>query len=198
MSDPAERSLGLLTLPNAITLARLLLLPVFVWMLFSQDNRAGAALLLGVLGMTDWVDGWVARKFNQVSAFGSVFDPFVDRSLFVVGTAAAFVDQGVPRWFCVLIFAREIFVGLLMAGGTALGMKRFAVSVWGKRYTFLLMTAVPLILLGSSDHQTADMARFAGWVLGVPGIVMSYVVALRYVPIVRQNLRSGRAERELP
>ena len=189
---------GVITVPNAITGIRLLLLPVFVVMLLRDDQRAGAALLLGVLGMTDWVDGWIARKFNQTSSFGMVFDPFVDRALFVVGTGSVLIDGGVPFWFCAMILVREIFVGVMMIIGTSMGMKRFAVSVWGKRYTFLLMTSVPLVLLGSSTHFTADAAEVTGWVLGVPGIVMSYVVAIRYIPIVLLNVRVGRAERGLP
>ena len=189
---------GIATFPNLITMVRLLVLPVFVVMLLVNEQRAGAALLLGVLGMTDWVDGWVARTFSQTSQFGMVFDPFVDRTLFVVGTGAVLMDGGVPLWFCVAILFREMFVGLMMLVGTMFGMKRFAVSIWGKRYTFLLMTAVPLLLLGSSSHITADAAWVGGWVLGIPGLIMSYVVGVLYIPVVLQNVRAGRAERALP
>ncbi len=186
------------TLPNLITLIRLLTLPVFVTMLLVNEQRAGAALLLGVLGMTDWVDGWIARRFNQTSQFGMVFDPFVDRALFVVGTGSVLIDGGVPLWFCVCILVREVFVGLMMTIGTLVGMKRFPVSIWGKRYTFLLMTAVPLLLLGTSTHVTADAAWLGGWFLGIPGLVMSYVVGVVYIPVVLRNVRLGRAERALP
>ena len=186
------------TLPNLITLIRLLTLPVFVTMLLVNEQRAGAALLLGVLGMTDWVDGWIARRFNQTSQFGMVFDPFVDRALFVVGTGSVLIDGGVPLWFCVCILVREVFVGLMMAIGTLVGMKRFPVSIWGKRYTFLLMTAVPLLLLGTSTHVMADAAWLGGWFLGIPGLVMSYVVGVLYIPEVLRNVRLGRAERALP
>ena len=186
------------TLPNLITLIRLLTLPVFVTMLLVNEQRAGAALLLGVLGMTDWVDGWIARRFNQTSQFGMVFDPFVDRALFVVGTGSVLIDGGVPLWFCVCILVREVFVGLMMTIGTLVGMKRFPVSIWGKRYTFLLMTAVPLLLLGTSTHVTADAAWLGGWFLGIPGLIMSYVVGVLYIPVVLRNVRLGRAERALP
>lgn len=189
---------GIVTLPNLITMVRLLVLPVFVVMLLVNEQRAGAALLLGVLGMTDWVDGWVARTFNQTSQFGMVFDPFVDRALFVVGTGAVLLDGGVPLWFCASILFREVFVGLMMLIGAMFGMKRFAVSIWGKRYTFLLMTSVPLLLLGASSHITADAAWVGGWVLGIPGLIMSYIVGLLYIPVVLQNVRAGRAERALP
>ena len=189
---------GIATLPNLITMVRLLMLPVFVVMLLVNEQRAGAALLLGMLGMTDWVDGWVARTFNQTSQFGMVFDPFVDRALFVVGTGSVLLDGGVPLWFCASILFREVFVGLMMLVGTMFGMKRFAVSIWGKRYTFLLMTSVPLLLLGASSHITADAAWVGGWVLGIPGLIMSYIVGVLYIPVVLQNVRAGRAERALP
>ena len=189
---------GIATLPNLITMVRLLVLPVFVVMLLVNEQRAGAALLLGLLGMTDWVDGWVARTFNQTSQFGMVFDPFVDRALFVVGTGSVLLDGGVPLWFCASILFREVFVGLMMLVGTLFGMKRFAVSIWGKRYTFLLMTSVPLLLLGASSHITADAAWVGGWVLGIPGLIMSYIVGVLYIPVVLQNVRAGRAERALP
>ncbi len=198
MDDVEKGPKGIATLPNLITMVRLLMLPVFVVMLLVNEQRAGAALLLGVLGMTDWVDGWVARTFNQTSQFGIVFDPFVDRALFVVGTGSVLMDGGVPVWFCVSILFREVFVGLMMLAGTMFGMKRFAVSIWGKRYTFLLMTSVPLLLLGASTHVTADAARVGGWLLGIPGLIMSYIVGVLYIPVVLQNVRAGRAERALP
>jgi len=198
VDDVEKGPKGIATLPNLITMVRLLMLPVFVVMLLVNEQRAGAALLLGVLGMTDWVDGWVARTFNQTSQFGIVFDPFVDRALFVVGTGSVLMDGGVPVWFCVSILFREVFVGLMMLAGTMFGMKRFAVSIWGKRYTFLLMTSVPLLLLGASTHVTADAARVGGWLLGIPGLIMSYIVGVLYIPVVLQNVRAGRAERALP
>jgi phosphatidylglycerophosphate synthase len=77
-----------LTLPNAFTLLRLCCIPLFLYLLFGRDNRAGAAWLLGALGATDWVDGWLARRFHQTSEFGKAFDPATDRLLFIVGIAA--------------------------------------------------------------------------------------------------------------
>lgn len=186
-----------MTVPNAFTLARLLLLPVFLWMLLVDDNRAGSALLLGVLGMTDWVDGWLARALHQRSDFGAIFDPVVDRLLFIVSAVGVWIDGGVSHWFLVAMLAREVVVGLAMTTATLFGMERFAVSTLGKRYTFLLMTSVPLLLLGSSSHPTADAANLAGWVLGIPGLLLSYVTAVAYVPQIRVHLQRGRAKRAL-
>ena len=187
----------ILTVPNAITLIRLLLLPVFLWLLLVEESRAGAALLLGVLGATDWIDGWLARVLHQQSDFGAIFDPVVDRLLFIVGAVGVWLDGGVPHWFLAALLLREIVVGVTMLIATMLGMERFAVSKLGKRYTFLLMTSVPLLLLGASDHAMALMGTRLGWVVGIPGLILSYVTAVGYVPQIRHHLRRGRANRRL-
>ena len=188
---------GMLSVPNFITLARLCVLPLFLYLLFTKDQRAGAALLLGVLSMTDWVDGWFARKFNQVSPFGAVFDPTVDRVLFVVSSISVLIDGAVPRWFCIAILVRELVVGAMMVGATLMGMERFPVSNNGKWYTFLLMMAVPFLLLAESSHITADFGLVVGWLCAVPGLALSYYTAVMYVPLVRTNLRKGRAAKGL-
>lgn len=184
-----------LTAPNLITLLRLLCLPIFLWLLFSVEDKAGAAWLLGALGSTDWVDGWVARKFGQQSSFGAVFDPTVDRGLFIVAVLAIVIDQSMPLWFAVAVLIREISVAAAMVIATAFGMQRFSVSIWGKRYTFLLMFAVPLMLLAADDGRGADLVSLGAWAFAIPGIILSYSTALAYIPEIRRNLRLGREAR---
>jgi cardiolipin synthase len=191
-TEKSKLTSGMLSIPNAITLARMCLLPVFLYVLFGRDNRAGAAWLLGAVSYTDWIDGWVARKLHQTSVFGSVFDPTVDRLLFIVATLGVMIDGGVPIWLCVAILVREVAVGGAMLIATVFGMKRFAVSYWGKWYTLFLMTSVPLLLLGSSTSSLAHGASVLGWVLAVPGLALSYYTAVMYVPVIRANLRAGR------
>lgn len=184
----------LATWPNAVTLARLLCLPLFLWLLFTRNDREAAAYLLAVLGTTDWIDGWLARRLNQRSEFGAVFDPAVDRLLFIVGVGSIVLDGAVPAWFGWAVVAREVFVGAMMLIGTALGMPRFAVNQWGKNYTFALMIAFPLLLLGVSDASWALGARNAGWAIGVPGLVICYVTALIYIPQVANGVRNARSQ----
>lgn len=184
---------GILTWPNVVTLCRLACLPLFLWLLFSQDDRHAAAWLLGFLGATDWVDGWLARRLDQRSDFGAVFDPAVDRLLFIVGVGSIVIDGSVPMWFGLGVVLREVFVGALMLVGTALGMQRFAVNQWGKNYTFALMFAFPLLLLGASDAGWALGARNAGWAIGVPGFIICYVTAVAYVPKVVGEVRRARS-----
>ena len=185
-----------LTIPNLITLVRLLCLPIFLWLLFNVEDKSAAAWLLGGLGATDWVDGWVARRLKQQSDFGAIFDPTVDRGLFIVAVLAIVIDSSMPIWLAVAILVREITVALAMATATVFGMKRFAVSIWGKRYTFLLMFAVPLMLLSADKGRGSDMVLILSWVFAVPALTMSYLTAFGYIPKIRENLRVGRQTRQ--
>jgi cardiolipin synthase len=184
-----------ITAPNLITLIRLFCLPLFLWLLFEVDDKGGAAWLLGALGATDWVDGWVARRFNQQSSFGAVFDPTVDRGMFIVAVFAIVIDQSMPLWFAIAVLAREISVAVVMVTATAFGMQRFSVSIWGKRYTFLLMFAVPLMLLAADDGRGANLVMILAWLFAIPGIFLSYTTAFAYIPEIRRNLHAGRQSR---
>jgi cardiolipin synthase len=185
-----------LTAPNAFTLLRLCCIPVFLWLLFGHHNRAGAAWLLGGIGATDWVDGWLARRFNQVSEFGKKFDPTADRLLFIVGVAGIIIDGAAPLWFCWLVVVREVLVGGSIAIATlAFGMERFDVTWWGKTATFLLMFALPGFMLGHSTITGHAGFEVASWVIGLPGLVLSYYTGIAYIPTIRASLRAGRSAR---
>ena len=182
------------TLPNLFTLVRLLCLPVFLWLLFSQENRAGAAWLLAGLGSTDWVDGYIARRFDQTSEFGKIFDPTVDRLFFFVAVIAIIIDGTIPIWFAVAVLVREVIVGGVIAFSTLfLKMQRFAVTWLGKCATFLLMGAVPSFLIGSTDVWEAPFFAVLAWAFGIPGLILSYWTGIAYIPMIRAGLAAGRA-----
>lgn len=182
-----------LTAPNVFTLARLCCIPLFLWLLFGRDNLAGAAFLLGGLGATDWVDGWLARRYNQVSEFGKIFDPTADRLLFIVAIAGIIIQGIEPLWFMWLVVVREVVFGGVVALATLLfGMKRFDVTWWGKTATFLLMFALPGFMLGASDFPGHALFLIAAWLMGIPGLALSYYTAIAYVPTIRDSIRAGR------
>jgi cardiolipin synthase len=185
-----------LTVPNVITVVRLGCIPIFLWLLFVQENRLAAGILLGVLGATDWVDGYIARHFDQVSELGKVLDPTADRLLFIVCVGAIIIDGSAPIVFSVLVVAREVLVGGALLVLTAFGMKRFDVSWWGKAGTFGLMVAFPIFLFGAAgDGAFNDFCWVLGWLIGVPALVLSYYAAVTYVPVMRRALAEGRAAR---
>jgi cardiolipin synthase len=190
---------GMWTVPNLLTLIRFCCLPAFLYLLFGQDNRAGAAWLLTALGLTDWVDGFVARRFDQVSEFGKVFDPTVDRLFFFVSAIAIIIDGSIPIWFAVAVLFRELAVGATMVVATFLfDMERFDVTWWGKTATFLLMGAVPSFLISHGDVWESDFFGVLAWILGIPGLVLSYWTAIAYIPQVRDGIAAGRAHRTDP
>ena len=186
---------GLWTIPNLISIARLVCLPVFVYLLFGHDNRAAAAWLLAALGITDWCDGYIARHFNQVSEIGKILDPVADRLLFFVGITAILVDGSIPLAIGIAILAREVLVGGTTVVLGMLGARRIDVTWFGKAGTFANMMAVPSYL---GSHSTLSYARQLGWLawtMVIPGLVLSYIAAMLYVPLARRALREGRADR---
>ena len=122
---------GLWTVPNAITMVRLGCIPWFLWLLFEEGNRTDAALLLGALGATDWVDGWIARRFDQVSEVGKLLDPTADRLLLVAALVSMMVDDSIPTWFAVAVLVREVLVGVAALVLLGLGARRIDVTWWG-------------------------------------------------------------------
>ncbi len=185
-----------LTVPNLVTVIRLCCIPWFLWILFHQHNRFAAAWLLAAIGATDWIDGYIARRFHQVSELGKVLDPAADRLLFIVGVAGIIIDRSAPLWFCLMVVIREVLIGGSLAILTLLGMKRFDVSWWGKTATFLLMFAFPLFLLHAADRPNwSPGAQCLAWIFGIPGLILSYYTAVTYVPMMRRALAAGRQER---
>jgi len=183
------------TIPNVMSMIRLLCIPLFLYLLFGRDNRAGAAWLLGGLGATDWIDGYIARRFNQVSELGKILDPTADRLMFIVGLGGMIIEGAGPIWVYWLVLAREALFGGTVLTATLAGMKPFAVTYLGKLATFLLMFAIPGFLLGASDFAGHRGFNIASWILAVPGIILSYYTAIAYIPVLRANLREGRSER---
>jgi cardiolipin synthase (CMP-forming) len=185
-----------LTIPNIISFVRLCCIPVFLWLLFGRHNRAGAAWLLAGLGATDWIDGYIARNFAQVSELGKVLDPAADRLLFIVGIVGIIIDGSAPLWLSVLVVVREVLIAILLVVLTALGMKRFPVTWWGKTATFLLMFAFPLFLLSHAlEGRWHTFTAVLAWATGLPGLVISYATFADYLPKMRRALAEGRAER---
>ena len=200
MSSDADA--GWMTWANLVTLVRLALLPVFLWILFSTDHRAIAAWLLAFLGATDWIDGFLARRLHQVSNVGKVIDPVADRLLVIVGLLSVAAASGVPWWFALTTLAREVIVSVLTLVLAALGAARIDVLWWGKVSTFALMTSYPLFLLTTNPHHGALAswqrdARDACWVIGIMGLSISWLVLAGYVRPAIAALRAGRQGRRI-
>jgi cardiolipin synthase len=193
LADPA---LGrVLTVPNLITTVRLGCLPVFVWLLFGAHRQTAAAVLLGVLGATDWVDGFAARRWHQVSTLGKVLDPVADRVLVLTGVSSIIVAGAVPLWLGVATIAREVLVSGAVLLLASLGAERIDVLWVGKAGTFGLMFAYPTFLLAHGHAGWQHPFAVIAWVCAIPGLALAWVAAAAYVPRSRQALARGRIGR---
>ena len=193
VSAPPDPGARIATIPNLISLVRLACVPVFVWLL-ADDELLAAALLLAVLGASDWVDGWIARRYDQGSDLGKVLDPVADRILLLVAAVALLVQGSVPLVVGVLVLVREAAISVAVLGLAAAGARRIDVQWVGKAGTLSLMFAFPLFLWSDAISGTAaDVVLAGAWFMAVCGLVLSYYAALTYVPLARAALREGRA-----
>jgi cardiolipin synthase len=176
----------ILTLPNLITFVRLCCIPLFLWLLFASDNRAAAAWLLGALGATDWVDGWIARRFDMASEFGRLFDPAVDRLMFFVAIPAIVIDGSIPLIVAALGLGRELLTAVVALLTVARGGGTLDVTWEGKTGAFAMMFAVPMFLGAQSTLSYAGLLGVLAWIFAVPGLIYGfYSLVFQYVPTMR-------------
>jgi cardiolipin synthase len=193
-TPPELRQDRVWTIPNVITFVRLLCVPVFLWLLFGHQphGRYAAAWLLGALGTTDWVDGYLARRLGQVSTLGKILDPTADRVLLGTAVVAIMIDGSVPLWLGIAVLAREVLVSAAVVVLAAAGGRRIDVQWAGKAGTLDLMVAFPLFLVAHSTAGWHGVAHVLSWVFVIPGIVLSWYAAITYVPMARVALAEGR------
>jgi cardiolipin synthase len=186
------------TVPNALTALRLVCVPAFLALLAEPhgEGRLAAAVLLGGLGITDGLDGYIARHFDQVSLLGKLADPFVDRVLILSAAIGAIAVGAAPVWLVALALAREGLV-LATAGVLALaGARRMDVSWPGKAGAFGMMVAFPLFFLGHAAFRWHSAAEALAWVAAAGGLAFGWYAVVGYVPQARAALSQGRAGRK--
>jgi len=184
---------NIFTVPNFISILRLCAVPIFVVLLINKDDPLSAAILLSILGATDWVDGWVARRFNQISELGKILDPTADRIMFLVAVFSMLIDGSVPIWFGVLTLIREgvVAIAALILGG--LGARALTVTWVGKTSSFGLMFAFPLFLFSTAVHGTqSSIYEVLAYVIGLPSLLLHFWAAFGYIPLARTALREHR------
>lgn len=186
-----------LTVPNAVTALRLAGIGVFVWLLFGAAEQTAAAIVLGALGATDWVDGQLARRLHQVSTVGKVLDPAADRLLVGTAVISIIVHGAVPLWFGLLTVAREALVSAMVLLLAALGARRIDVLWVGKVATLGLMVAYPGFLISYGSAGWQQPFHVAAWIFGGVGLALAWVAAVAYVRPARAALAAGRRGRDV-
>jgi len=187
----------ILTWPNAITVVRLVLIPVYVWLLFSTPHQILAGLLLGALGITDWVDGYLARRLHQVTTLGKILDPIADRALVFTAVITIAIYGAVPWWFAIATLVREVVVSGAVLLLASLGSARIDVIWLGKAGTFGLMTAYPWLLIAHGPAEWQTVLHDVAWAVGWIGLLLAWTATIAYVRPARTALANGRAGRAL-
>jgi len=173
-----------LTLPNALSALRLLGVPLFVWAILT--HRDGLALIILTLsGITDYLDGKIARKFGLVSRVGQLLDPIADR-LYIVSTLLCLAwREIIPWWVVIVLFAREAFMAVVVLIAKKHGWNGLPVHFVGKAATFNLLYAFPLLLLADGDGAVAAAAQPIAWGFAWWGIVLYWVAGILYAVQLR-------------
>lgn len=190
VSDPADR---LLTVPNVLSLLRLAGVPLFLWLLLGPHYDLLAMLVLALSGLTDWLDGKLARLLNQSSRWGALLDPAVDR-LYTLSTLLAFGLRGIlPWWVVAVLVGRDVVLSLTLPVLRHHGFGPLPVHDLGKAATLCLLYAFPLLLLADNVQgwlqavASACAVAFTGW-----GVTLYLWSGVLYLVQVRLTVRAAR------
>ncbi|MET1088803.1 MAG: CDP-alcohol phosphatidyltransferase family protein [Arthrobacter sp.] len=177
-----------LTVPNLLTVVRFMGVPLFIWLVLGQKQYASAVVVLAVMAGTDWIDGYVARRFDQASKLGRVLDPIADR-LALIAVAVTLVIAGVVHWLylAALVIPDAILLALTLSFFR--GHPDLPVSVIGKVRTGLLLLGTPLLVLSRLDTGLADELFVAAWIVLGLGLIGHWTAAYNYFWAI---LRKGR------
>ncbi len=181
------------TLPNALSVLRLLGVPLFLWLLLGPEADGWAVIVLGLAGLTDWADGKLARVLGQWSRLGALLDPAADR-LYIIATLIAFVLRDVvPFWVVAVLLGRELVLGVMLLVLRRYGYPPLQVHYLGKAATFILLYAFPLLLLADGEGPVAAVAQPVAWALTIWGSALYVLAGVFYVVQVAGLVRSDRA-----
>jgi cardiolipin synthase (CMP-forming) len=186
-----------LTIPNAISAARLAGVPVFLWLVLGPRTAVAddwAVAVLIAAGLSDWLDGKIARALNQTSRLGQVLDPAADRLYIAATVVALAVREIIPWWLVAVLALRELTVGVaLVVLRRRVGFGSLQVSLAGKAATMCLLYAFPLLFLGDHPGSGAEVARVLGWAFAIWGTALYWWSGMLYLTQVRSLV--GRASR---
>ena len=190
-----EESHAIATIPNFITLARLALLPLAVYLAASRANFIAASVLLGFISLTDFLDGYLARRLHQVSLLGKIMDPSVDRVVILTIGITALAEGWLPLALGVVIFFREAMISAISAYLFKAKGHRLDVIWFGKAGTMALLIALPAILLGQQRHPDLGLFHQVGLFFAIVGTLTLYYAASIYIR--RDLLPELRAAKKL-
>src|SRR3954447_7733697 len=185
-----------MTIPNLLSVLRLCLLPVFLWLVMGPEADGPAVAVLMFMGISDYLDGFLARKLDQASPLGAILDPVADR-LYILVTVVGLGARGIiPVWLAVILPARDVLLWVLVPFLRSRGFNALPVHFLGKAATAALLYAFPLLLLGDGQSAFEVACRVLGWAFAIWGVGMYWWAGLLYAWQVRTLL--GSTQRKVP
>jgi len=177
-----------LTVPNALSAIRLLLVPLFLWLVLGPERDELALLVLMVAGITDYLDGKLARKLGQTTKIGAILDPVADRLYILAVVIGLGLREIIPWQLAVLLPLRDVFLFGLVPFLRTRGYSSLPVHFLGKAATAGLLYAFPLLLLGDAEGTVADLANVFGWAFTIWGVGLYWWAGILYAFQVRKLL----------
>jgi cardiolipin synthase len=177
------------TVPNALSVLRLLGVPLFLWLLLGPHADIAALIVLALSGFTDWADGVLARRLNQTSKLGALLDPAADRLYIIATLVGLTLRHIIPWWLAAVIVGRDLLLSLTLPVLRRHGYGPPPVHYLGKAATFNLLYAFPLLLLAARDGTVADVARPIAWAFTIWGTALYLWAGALYVVQVDQLTR---------
>ncbi|MFC0625338.1 CDP-alcohol phosphatidyltransferase family protein [Kribbella deserti] len=175
-----EVSDRVLTIPNALSVLRLLGVPVFLWLILGPQEDGWAIVVLMISGFTDWADGQIARRMNQTTRLGQMLDPVADR-LYIFATVLGLALRDIiPWWLAIALPLRDLLLTFTLPVLHRRGFNALPVHFLGKAATFNLLYAFPLLLLGDGDGTLNLLARVFGWAFAIWGTALYYWAGALY------------------
>jgi cardiolipin synthase len=188
VQGPSDR---VLTIPNALSLARLVGVPFFLWLVLNEYDAAAVAVLM-VSGFTDWLDGKIARRWNQMSRVGQLLDPAADRLYILATLIGLTVRDVVPLWLTIALVGRDVLLSFTLPVLRRHGYGPLPVHFLGKAATFNLLAGFPLLLLGEGDSVVSQIAHAFGWAFAIWGTALYWWAGVLYVVQVAQVVGQDR------
>lgn len=168
------------TVPNALSLLRGLGIPLFIYLALSRHADAAAILVLVAGGATDYLDGKLARAWNQESRLGELMDPAIDRLYIAATLIVLYIRDVLPLWIILALLGRDVILGIMTLAMKRVGIGPFTVTYLGKAATFNLMYAFPLLLLAKSEGTLGEVAYVIGWSFAIWGIALYFITGMNY------------------
>ncbi|GAA4692710.1 CDP-alcohol phosphatidyltransferase family protein [Nocardioides nanhaiensis] len=183
--DGTARDAGLWTVPNALSALRLALVPVFLWLVLGPEEDGWALAVLMFSGITDWLDGWLARRLDQYSVVGQILDPVADRLYILAVVLGLALREVIPWWLAISLPLRDLLMWGLVPILRTRGYSSLPVHFLGKAATFNLLYAFPLLLLGDGEGVVASLAQVFGWAFAFWGVGLYWWAGVLYAWQVR-------------